>query len=235
MWPPLITPTTRRWISGPRGEIYRYDVFDPAASHFARFWDYYVDEDKWQLRAALYADDVRCASNCSTGEPSQMAVWRAQQGWIREFKPERGAERAAVRYEPFEQRNLSIAAPAYFTTDNPDPDQMTYSELRQYIVKLRESGADVTPSLVALERKIAFPLVTVIMTVMAIPFAVTTGRRGAMYGIGIGIVIAITYWVGLSVFGALGKGGLLAPSLAAWAPNILFGAVAIYLLLTVRT
>jgi LPS export ABC transporter permease LptG/LPS export ABC transporter permease LptF len=237
MWPPLITPTSRRWISGPKGEIYRYDVFEPAASHFARFWDYRVDEDSWRLRAAIYADDVRCVSACSTTDPSQTAVWRARQGWVREFSSDRsrGAQHAAVRYEPFDERMLSIAAPAYFTTDNPDPDQMTYTELRQYIVKLRDSGADVLPSIVALQRKLAFPLVTVIMTLMAIPFAVTTGRRGALYGVGIGIVIAIVYWVGLSVFGAMGRGGLLAPALAAWAPNIVFGAVAIYLLLTVRT
>jgi len=73
------------------------------------------------------------------------------------------------------------------------------------------------------------------MTLIAVPFAVTTGRRGAMYGIGIGIVLAISYWVTFSIFAALGTGGLLTPLLAAWAPNMLFGAGAVYLLLTVRT
>jgi lipopolysaccharide export LptBFGC system permease protein LptF len=73
------------------------------------------------------------------------------------------------------------------------------------------------------------------MTLLAVPFAVTTGRRGAMYGIGVGIVLAITYWTAISVFAALGSGGLVEPLLAAWAPNLLFGAGAGYLLLTVRT
>ena len=91
------------------------------------------------------------------------------------------------------------------------------------------------PQMVALQRKLAFPFVTVIMTVLAVPFAVTTGRRGAMYGIGIGIVLAISYWFLFSVSAALGAGGVLVPMLAAWAPNILFGAAAIYMLLTVRT
>ena len=39
----------------------------------------------------------------------------------------------------------------------------------------------------------------------------------------------------LSVFAALGAGGVLSPMLAAWAPNILFGAAAVYMVLTVRT
>jgi len=73
------------------------------------------------------------------------------------------------------------------------------------------------------------------MTLIAVPFAVTTGRRGALYGIGAGIVIAITYWMLLSVFAAFGQGGRLDPILAAWAPNILFGAAAAYLIFTVRT
>ena len=46
------------------------------------------------------------------------------------------------------------------------------------------------------------------MTLLAVPFAVTTGRRGALYGIGVGIVLAIVYWMMLSVFGALGAGGV---------------------------
>ena len=56
-----------------------------------------------------------------------------------------------------------------------------------------------------------------------------------MYGIGAGIVLAILYWMAISVFAAVGAGGLIAPSLAAWAPNIIFGCAAMYLLLTVRT
>jgi lipopolysaccharide export LptBFGC system permease protein LptF len=88
---------------------------------------------------------------------------------------------------------------------------------------------------VSLQRKVAFPFVTLVMTLLAVPFAVTTGRHGALYGIGIGIVLAIVYWTMLSVFAAMGSGGLLPPLLAAWAPNILAGAVAAYMILTVRT
>ena len=91
------------------------------------------------------------------------------------------------------------------------------------------------PYLVELQRRVAFPLVTVVMTLIAVPFAITTGQRGAMYGIGIGIVLAIVYFIVMSVFVAMGQGGVLTPVLAAWAPNLMFGAVAAYMILTVRT
>ncbi len=112
---------------------------------------------------------------------------------------------------------------------------MNYAELSQYVTELQASGYNVVPYVVALQRKLAFPCVTLIMMLIAVPFAVTTGRRGAMYGIGAGIVLALVYWVTISLFAAIGSGGLLPPVLAAWAPNLVFGAAAAYLLLTVRT
>jgi lipopolysaccharide export LptBFGC system permease protein LptF len=130
---------------------------------------------------------------------------------------------------------LTLDSPAYFTREVPDPEMMTLSDLETYIEQLERSGAHAGRYLVARQRKIAFPLVTVIMTLLAIPFAVTTGRRGALYGIGIGIALAILYWIMLTVFGAIGERGILGPVIAAWAPNILFGSVAAYSILTVRT
>ena len=130
---------------------------------------------------------------------------------------------------------ITAEPPGYFKNEEPVAEMMTFSQLRDYIARLQASGATVVPQMVALQRKIAFPLVTLVMTVLAVPFAVTTGRRGAMYGVGIGIVLAITYWIAMSISGALGAGGAMSPLLAAWAPNILFGSVAAYLVLTVRT
>jgi lipopolysaccharide export LptBFGC system permease protein LptF len=73
------------------------------------------------------------------------------------------------------------------------------------------------------------------MTLIAIPFAVTHGRRGALYGIGVGVSLALTYRLAIVFFAAVGSAGLLSPVLAAWAPNLLFVAGASAFLLTVRT
>jgi lipopolysaccharide export LptBFGC system permease protein LptF len=115
------------------------------------------------------------------------------------------------------------------------PEFMNYTQLRAYTDRLDAGGADVTSQRAALARKLSFPFVTLVMTLIAVPFAVTIGRSGAMAGIGVAIAVAIAYWVTNSVFGALGAGGVMPPQLAAWAPNLLFGAAAIYLLLTVKT
>jgi lipopolysaccharide export LptBFGC system permease protein LptF len=112
---------------------------------------------------------------------------------------------------------------------------MTYGQLKRYVAQLQVGGYDVMRYMVELQRKIAFPFVTIVLTLLAVPFAVTTGRRGALYGIGAAIILAIVYWLLVSVCAALGAGGLLPPMLAAWTPNVLFAAAAAYLILTVRT
>ena len=52
---------------------------------------------------------------------------------------------------------------------------MNFGQLRGYIEDLKASGYNVLEYEVALQRKVAFPMVTMIMTLIAVPFAVTTG------------------------------------------------------------
>jgi lipopolysaccharide export LptBFGC system permease protein LptF len=234
-WAPLISLSAQQWVVGSNGDIYHYDLFDPRAARFSRLWVYHPDPHAWRLQTMAYADEARFAG--TGGDGGGRSVWEGRQGWVREFNVPRksGGGDTRVSYEPFAARAIPLEPPQYFKTEPPDPEQMTYSELGAYTAKLRASGADAVASTVALQRKLAFPLITVIMTLIAVPFAVTTGRRGALYGVGIGILIALVYWMALSVFGALGSGGLLAPMIAAWAPNVLFTALAFYMMLTVRT
>ena len=125
---------------------------------------------------------------------------------------------------------------SYFAQEPPDERFMSYAEYsRAHTERLRSIGLDVAEYEVGVARKVAYPFVCLIMTLVAIPFATTIGRSGTMAGIAVGIAVALAYWGAINISAALGAGGLLAPSLAAWAPNLLFGAGAGYLLLTVRT
>lgn len=219
---------TRRWVTGSTGRIYHYDYFDPRTLQLAGLSIYEFGDRMETLARRTFAERAVYTG----GSPDHgLESWRLENGWKREFTPTGDTK----VYEPFTQATLAIEPAGYFATDRPDERFMTYRQLRGYIERLRTGGLDVSEQQVALARKISFPFVTLVMTLIAVPFAVTTGRRGAMYGIGVGIVLAIVYWVAISIFAALGTGGLVTPVLAAWAPNLLFAAGAGYLLLTVRT
>jgi len=225
----------RRWIVGATGDIYHYDFFDPRRGQFARFWVFHPAKDAWALESLTYANGVTL-DRAPAAEASN-ADWTARNGWQRNFTPAvmAGAPHATGQYAKFLTKPLPLEAPAFFSSEEPDADRMTYGQLSDYVAVLRSSGYQVVPYMVQLQRKLAFPFVAVIMTLLAVPFAVTMGRHGAMFGIGAGLVLALVYWTMLSVFGAIGAGGWIHPVLAAWAPNIFFGAAAVYLLLTVRT
>jgi len=74
-----------------------------------------------------------------------------------------------------------------------------------------------------------------VMTLLGIPFGATTGRRGALYGIGLALILGALYWLVNTFFLAAGQAALMPALLAAWAANLLFLAMATYMTLTVRT
>jgi LPS export ABC transporter permease LptG len=219
----------RKWVVGRNGEIYHYQYYDPRRRQLNGLSVFEFDASSHRIARRLFA--VQASYDPEASRSEGQAIWRMNVGWIREF-----SERLEVtKYTALADARMPLEAADYFVTEAPEPDRMNYRQLGRYINDLRASGYHVLEHEVALQRKLAFPLVTMIMTLIAVPFAVTTGRRGAMYGIGVGIVLALTYWTMISVFAAIGAAGSIHPALAAWAPNLLFGAAAAYLLLTVRT
>jgi lipopolysaccharide export LptBFGC system permease protein LptF len=78
-------------------------------------------------------------------------------------------------------------------------------------------------------------LVAFVVGLIGIPFSFSAGRKGALTGIALSIGIGIVYWSVSSLFEAMGNLGQLPPTIAAWSPDVLFGAGGIYLLLRVRT
>ncbi|MGE5124709.1 MAG: LptF/LptG family permease [Betaproteobacteria bacterium] len=190
---------------------------------------YDVDPRSWDLRERVYAS--RAAWNPSS------CTYDLERGWRRSAGPK-------SQFRPFEQQRVraigkdpggEIEPPSYFKREEKPSDTMRFAELRAYIDSLEARGFDVAKYKVQLQRKLAFPMVGLVMTLLAVPFSFIVARRGALYGIGIAIVIAIVYWAVLGTFEALGNSARLHPALAAWAPNLLFGAAGLYLILTLET
>ena len=212
----------RKWMAGSDNRIYHYNYFDPDQNAFAGISVFEFDSASFGLRRWTFA-----ASGRWNG-----ASWTFENGWLRSINPN-----GAPDYEPFEQLDfLSMGdGPEYFKKEVLTASQMTYPELSLYIEDLSQSGFDVSGLTVDLYRKLSFPLVSVIMAIIAIPFAFTTGRKGAFYGIGIAIVIGISYWAAFELFDKLGGINRLSPLIAAWFPNLIFGFSGFWMLLKVRT
>ena len=113
-----------------------------------------------------------------------------------------------------------------------ESDEMSFMELGDYIRTTESEGYDATPYRVDWHAKIAFPLVCIILAVIAVTIA-GRGKRGESLPIVVvtGIGLAFCFWVlhGFSL--SLGYAGMLPPLVAAWLPNLIFFFAATVLLL----
>src|SRR2546428_13056414 len=71
--------------------------------------------------------------------------------------------------------NLS-EPPYYFKKEVRQSSEMNYEELRRYIRDLQQSGFDVVRLRVQLYEKFAFPLITLVMAVLAGPLLLSAGK-----------------------------------------------------------
>jgi LPS export ABC transporter permease LptG len=216
---------SRNWLIAKNGTLCHFGSVDPPRGVIRDLSIFELAPGEWRLARRVAVPEARFT------DVPQSDLWRASHASAVEFT-EDGAP-SEVRY--VSSVTLSLEPPSYFRTERPDADRMSYFELGRYIEDLRAGGTNVRPYVVAWYRKISFPFVTLVMTLLAIPFAATTGKTGAVHGIGLGAALAFLYWSAMSVFGALGNAGAMTPVLAAWAPNVLFGAGGLSLLLRTRT
>jgi LPS export ABC transporter permease LptG/LPS export ABC transporter permease LptF len=220
----------RSWISGQMthsgdpSRIFYYQFFDPDKNVFANLTVYEFDPKTFELERRIFATAAHW--------DSRIGQWVLEDGWQRSFNGD-----AITSYEPFTIQPFPQIheQPAYFKKEERQSQEMSYGELARYIANLRESGFDTMRLRVQENRKLAYPLITLVMAILAIPFALSVGKRGGLAGIATAIGLAIAYWVVAGTFEAMGNVNTLPPMLAAWSPDLLFGILGGYLLLRTPT
>jgi lipopolysaccharide export LptBFGC system permease protein LptF len=211
------------WIYGQRDRIFHFERFDREREQFLHFWVLDLNPMDLTLTRRIEAARATWDQGYSTWRLEQVRMWL--------FEKERlvQSEQHDVLYLPLAE------TPAYFKKDIKKPAYMSVSELATHISELERSGIDVHEFRVALQRKIASPITCLVMTLVGVPFGFTLGRKGALYGIGLGIFLGMVYWLSLGFFEELGKYGYVGSGLAGWGPGILFGTLGVFALFRVRT
>lgn len=76
-----------------------------------------------------------------------------------------------------------------------------------------------------LHDRLATPWTCLVVVLIAVPAAAGSGRRNAFVGVAAAIFVAFGFFVIKEFSLALGSGGYMAPWLAAWLPNVIFGGL----------
>lgn len=214
----------RKWIFGQNSNIYYYQFFDPDRDVFGGISVYRFDPHTFQITNRISAERAHWSE--------RMGRWVYEQGWERDLSGS-----AIQNYRRFDVATFPelTEAPAYFKKEVKQSSEMSYDELRRYIHDLEQSGFDVVRLRVQLQKKIAYPLITLVMAILAVPFALSAGKRSAIAGVATAIGIGVVYWTLSGLFEAMGNLSQLPPAVAAWSPDIVFGFIGGYLILRMPT
>ena len=173
----------RRWTFGKKERIFYHSFFDSEEQVLATANVFDFESERFRLKRQISAERARW--------DQQHCAWVFENGWVREFDGNR-----PTSFETFEARAFPDLdeEPSYFLKEERQHQQMNWRELRAYISDLTQSGFDTVRLRVQLHKKLAFPLFAISMAVLAIPFSLVAGHRGALTGVALSIGLAITYY-----------------------------------------
>jgi LPS export ABC transporter permease LptG/LPS export ABC transporter permease LptF len=211
----------RLWLRTADSRFYRVELLHPGTSDLYGVTVLEIEQASFRLQSRL---DARRAHWTPDG-------WELTDGAFREFGP-----RGEVQTIPFALTAIDLREEIDdFTKIHKPIGAMSYRELRDYITRLETTGFQVKKYMVELYSKIAFPLVNLIMVVVAIPFSLQSPRGGRLFGVALAIAIMAGYLVVHYVALAFARADLLPPLLAAWTANIIFLGLGTSLFLRART
>jgi LPS export ABC transporter permease LptG/LPS export ABC transporter permease LptF len=210
----------RKWIFGEHNTIYYYEFFDPESEQFGSVSAFEFEPRSFKITRRVYAAQAHWAA--------ALQDWVFERGWQRSFRGSAIQNFDTFKVDTFAELN---EPPSYFRKEVRQSQEMNYDELSRYIHDLQQAGFDVVRLRVQLQKKLAYPLITVVMAVLAVPFALSAGRRGALTGVAIALLIGVVYWVTSGLFEAMGNVNQLPPALAAWSPDVIFCLAGGYMVL----
>jgi LPS export ABC transporter permease LptG len=210
----------RLWVRSADSRFYRVELLSPQTSDLYGVTILEVDR-QFRLLNRL---DARQAHWTEAG-------WELRDGAFREIEPA-----GTVQTVPFTLTALDLTEDIEeFTRIHKDFESMSYWELRDYVARLETAGFQAKKYLVALYSKLSFPLVNLVMVLVAIPFALQSPRGGRLFGVGLAIAIMAGYLVVHYVALAFARADLLPPFVAAWTANVIFFGIGTSLFLRART
>jgi len=159
--------------------------------------------------------------------------WQARQLLVKKFDPTSGD---LLSSETLSDQQLDLGrTPKDFTSQELQNNELNFRQLSRMVHKLELEGFDATRQRVDMHLRLASPFTCLIMAFLGIPFALQKGRRSNIaLGIGLSLGIGVIYFILQSLLTAFGYSGALPPLVTAWATNVIFLMLGVWMLLSVR-
>ena len=110
------------------------------------------------------------------------------------------------------------------------PEQLTLSQLSEYIATSSQSEEHLAGYRTEWWYRLIHPFSILVLMLFALMQGSRSDRRGAMAGVGVAIVVLVSFYMLMSVFLAMGRFNRLPPFIAVVATEAIFGLIGLHLL-----
>jgi lipopolysaccharide export system permease protein len=115
------------------------------------------------------------------------------------------------------------------------PERMSVTALLAYIDHLRENQQNANRYEIALWKKLIAPFASLVMMILALPFALTHERSGGVsVKVFLGVMLGVAFYLLNGMFSSLGTINSWPPPIAAITPSLLFLTAAAMMLYMVE-
>jgi lipopolysaccharide export system permease protein len=194
---------------------------DPATNTLERV--VIADDRNPDQRSTLFAREGRLMPN----EGAQMLVLRLLDGSIHTLARDEESYHK-TDFAEYDVR-LDLTTLTTLTQTGASPKEMTLDQLRAALVRRSSKGRGLAPVEVELHRKFSIPFACFVFGIIAIPLGIQPVRAVRSRGFAVSLALTFCYYVFLTGGETLALGGYLPAVVALWIPNVVLGALGIYL------
>jgi lipopolysaccharide export system permease protein len=114
-----------------------------------------------------------------------------------------------------------------------DEEEMSLTELRQAISSATKKDDQYYLTLMEFHKKFSIPFSCFVLGLLGVPLGAQARSARRSYGVGLGLIFFLLYYLLLSSGWVFGEAGVYPPLIGMWMPNIVMGGIGFYLLIRV--
>jgi lipopolysaccharide export system permease protein len=127
--------------------------------------------------------------------------------------------------------NLDLARAMSSVEDCPkDEEEMSLAELRQALREASIKNDQYYLTLMEYHEKFALPFSCFVLGLIAVPLGIQSKDAKRSFGIILGLLVFLVYYVILSAGWVFGEAGIYPPIIGMWMPNLVVGVLSVYLM-----
>lgn len=215
----------RYWVQGEDDVIYGFQ-FNSTNNKLLNTTVYRINKQPWKLDELVHAQEASAINQ---------DVWQVEKGW--HYKID--------QHNQLTYQSLPTATPTQDQVQISggintlrrivnESSKMNFNALRSHIRYLSRLGTSTSSLRVDLEKKLAFPFSCIPLLSLAFPLALRSNRRGTFAGVGLSIIVGLTFWITASFIEGLGRQAYLPAGLSVWGAQALFVTLGIFLIFRLK-